>query len=65
MVTDKVDLTQPVVLSEEEAKREVENYLERIQQIFDRLDQYDERFVARQRENRAILNDINARIARL
>jgi hypothetical protein len=65
MITNKVDLTQPAQLSEEEAKREVDIYLERIQQSFSRIDQYNERFETRQRENRARLDNINARIARL
>jgi len=65
MITNKADVAKPVELSEEEAKREVDIYLERIQRSFERIDQYNERFEARQLENRARLNDINARIARL
>ena len=65
MVTDKVNLTQPVEMSEEEVKREIDICLERIQQSFDRFDETDERFLAVQRENRKLLADINARIARL
>jgi len=65
MITNKANVTQPVELSEEEAKREIDICLEKIQASFDRIDQYQERFVSRQREIRTILDDINERIARL
>jgi len=65
MITNNTNVTQPVELSEEEAKREIDICLEKIQASFDRIDQYQERFVSRQHEIRTILDDINERIARL
>ena len=65
MITNNANVTQPVELSEEEAKREIDIYLEKIQQSFDRFDETHERIFATQVETRAILDDIHARIARL
>jgi hypothetical protein len=65
MITNNANVTQSVELSEEEAKREIDIYLEKIQQSFDRFDETHERILATQAETRAILDDINARIARL
>lgn len=65
MIAKKANLTQPVEMSEEEAKREVDIYLEKIQQSFNRMDQSYERSLTVQRETRAMLDDINARLKRL
>ncbi len=65
MVTKDIDVKKPEELTEKEAMREVDFYLEQIQRSFDRFDETSERISEMQQKNRLVLDEINARIARL
>jgi|GEM_PF-6479261 len=65
MITKNVNPVKPVGLTEEEAMSELDFYLERINEGLEEIKQSRESFLMKQRETRALIDSVDARLKRL